>query len=58
MRAVRGSGETGYLAIDDVEFFVDFSSETCQILPAEATPTTQAPTTSTTTVTGKFTFLK
>ena len=40
MMAVRGTGHSGYLAIDDVEFFVDFSVETCQISPNEATPTT------------------
>ena len=40
MMAVRGTGQSGYLAIDDVEFFVDFSVETCQISPNEATPTT------------------
>ena len=46
MMAVRGTGQLGYLAIDDVEFFVDFSVETCTILPAEAQPqdpTTPAP---------------
>ena len=57
MMAVRGTGQVGYLAIDDIEFFVDFSAETCQILPPEATPTTPAPitttiVTTTTTVTG------
>ena len=36
--AVRGTGQLGYLAIDDVEFFVDFSVETCAILPVEAEP--------------------
>ena len=40
MMAVRGTGESGYLAIDDVEFFVDFSVESCQIQPNEAIPTT------------------
>ena len=40
MMAVRGTGQSGYLAIDDVELFVDFSVETCQISPNEATPTT------------------
>ena len=40
MMAVRGTGESGYLAIDDVEFFVDFSVETCEISPNEAIPTT------------------
>ena len=40
MMAVRGTGQSGYLAIDDVEFFVDFSVETCQISPNEAVPTT------------------
>ena len=40
MMAVRGTGQSGYLAIDNVEFFVDFSAETCLILPNEAIPTT------------------
>ena len=40
MMAVRGTGQSGYLAIDDVEFFVDFSVETCEISPNEAIPTT------------------
>ena len=52
MVAVRGTGQEGYLAIDDVEFFPDYDPNECKIMPTEADPTsTTTTTTSTTTAT-------
>lgn len=52
MVAVRGKGQEGYLAFDDVEFLLEFKEDQCNFLPTEAAvPSEEDPTTETTTVT-------
>ena len=55
MSAIRGTGQEGFLAIDDIEFFPDYDPNgSCKMMPPEANPditTTTTTTTEKTTVT-------